>query len=87
MAERGTQRARRRPAKAGASDAPLPATPRTSAPDEDTVQALRDELEQARASLAAAHRRIAALEAARDEVLNRIDWVIDSLHSLRDEER
>ena len=35
--------------------------------------------------LAAAHERIAELERKHSEIVNRIDWVIDSLHSLTDE--
>ena len=47
-----------------------------------TLEAERDRL---LAELTAAKKRIAALEVARDQVLNRIDWVIDSLHSLTDD--
>jgi hypothetical protein len=39
--------------------------------------ALKAELEQARA-------RIAELERRQAEILNRIDWAIDSLHNLRE---
>jgi hypothetical protein len=37
-------------------------------------------------SLADAEARIAELERQRDSALDRIEWVIDSLHSLRDEQ-
>jgi hypothetical protein len=35
--------------------------------------------------LAAAEDRIAALERQRDEALNRIEWVIDSLHTMAED--
>ncbi len=35
--------------------------------------------------LSAAHERIAELERKHSEIVNRIDWVIDSLHNLTDE--
>ena len=35
--------------------------------------------------LTAAHERIAELERKHSEIVNRIDWVIDSLHNLTDE--
>lgn len=43
---------------------------------------LEAEIERLRTELAAARQRIGELEATRDEVLDRIAWVIDSLHNL-----
>ena len=45
---------------------------------------LRSENERLRAELATARQRIAELEQRSADALNRIDWVLDSLHSLRD---
>lgn len=45
------------------------------------------ERDRLKAELAAAHARIAELEAQRDQIANRIDWIIDSLSSLLEEER
>ena len=43
---------------------------------------LEAEIERLRTELAAARQRVSELEATRDEVLDRIAWVIDSLHNL-----
>ena len=48
-------------------------------------RSLQEECEQLRAELAKARGRIAELEAQRETVVNRIDWVIDSLHTLLEE--
>ena len=53
-----------------------------AAPPATRVAGLEAERDRLAAELAAAKAHIATLEAARDQVLNRIDWVIDSLHSL-----
>ncbi len=45
---------------------------------------LEEENARLRAELAAAHARIAELELKNTEIINRIDWVIDSLHNLQD---
>ena len=66
-------------AETGARAAQMPADPATRI---RTLEAERDSLT---AELEAAKSRIAALEQAREQVLNRIDWVIDSLHSLSGE--
>ena len=49
---------------------------------EDRVAELEAECRRLRAELATAQARIDELESTRDEVLDRIAWVIDSLHSL-----
>lgn len=61
---------------------------RNSAPPSDAgavsrrEKSLVRERDQARRALAAAEARIAELERVQDQVVNRIDWVIDSLHNL-----
>jgi ubiquinone biosynthesis protein UbiJ len=44
--------------------------------------AAQAEIERLRSELAAANARIADLEQKHTDVINRIDWVIDSLHNL-----
>ncbi len=53
---------------------------RTAAGSEPQV-----EIDRLRAELEAARKRIAELEAQHESLVNRIDWAIDSLHSLIDE--
>lgn len=60
---------------------PLAASEKLEARISDLV-AERDRL---RAELSAALAKVAELESARDEVLDRIAWVIDSLHSMTEE--
>lgn len=45
-------------------------------------RALERERDRLKAQLQEAHERIARLEESRSEVVNRIDWVIDSLHNV-----
>ena len=46
------------------------------------MRSLESERDRLTAELAEAHARIAKLEAARTQVVNRIDWVINSLQNL-----
>ncbi|MFN0219655.1 MAG: hypothetical protein ACKVP4_12675 [Hyphomicrobium sp.] len=43
-----------------------------------------DELVRLKDELAIAHSRIAELEKRQADIVNRIDWVIDSLHNIAD---
>ena len=45
---------------------------------------LEQELRALKGELAAARARITELEQSRAQVVNRIDWIIDSLHNIRD---
>ncbi len=47
-----------------------------------TAEGWRKECEQLRNELQAARSEIAALQARQEQVLNRIDWVLDALDSL-----
>jgi predicted nucleic acid-binding Zn-ribbon protein len=57
----------------------LPASGGTSA---ETIAQLERERDALKVELAAAEARIAALQQQRTELLNRIDWAIDSLENL-----
>ena len=46
------------------------------------IKSLERECERLKTQLAEANERIAALEQRRAEAVNRIDWVIDSLHNV-----
>jgi hypothetical protein len=48
----------------------------------EVIAQLESERDALKVELAAAEARIAALEQQRTELLNRIDWAIDSLHNL-----
>ena len=69
MSERTGARSKRADASSAAKVQPDPA--------------LAEENARLRTALAEAHARIAELEAKHTEVVNRIDWVIDSLHNLQ----
>lgn len=55
---------------------------RAAGPVADAVTRLEQERDELKAELEAARRRIAELETARAQVLDRIDWAIDSLHNV-----
>lgn len=76
MAERKGQRSRQGQARGVARNKTAARkVPQTSAELRRECDRLRSELEAARAE-------IAAMRARQEDVLNRIDWVIDSLNSL-----
>jgi hypothetical protein len=77
----GAAKAPSRPAKqTTGSAAPLDASSLLA-----RVIRLESERDRLQADLATATKRIQALEASREQVVNRIDWVIDSLRNLIDE--
>lgn len=83
MADRQAGKARKKAAKAGpAAMSAAPQPPPTPGPDLSIVGALEQERDALKRELDAAKARIAELEQAREQVLNRIDWIIDSLHNL-----
>ncbi len=84
MAERPDGKARKR-AAAPADKAAARAQPRKDANLGARISALEAERDRLLAELKAAQTRIADLERTREQVVNRIDWVIDSLHSLIEE--
>ncbi len=86
MAERQPQKARKQPAKLAANRPQAAAPKMPASPDLSArIKALEDERDQLARELEVAKLRVAALEQAREQALNRIDWVIDSLHNLQDE--
>lgn len=56
-----------------------------SASPRDRLSDLEQECARLKAELAAAKSRLQELEAQRETLVNRIDWVIDSLHTLTEE--
>ena len=87
MAER-LEKATKRPArKARASPRPLPISDAKGATgqlsSDPRLAALQAECDRLRAELAVARTRISDLETQRRLAVDRIDWVIDSLHSLK----
>jgi len=84
MPERPDGKARRRAAVPAESTAGR-RQPRKAADLEARISALEAERDRLLAELKTAQTRIADLERTREQVVNRIDWVIDSLHSLTEE--
>ena len=88
MAERALQKPKKRAVKS-ISAAPKamggggPVRPKDDAAAR--IRTLEVERDRLAAELQAAQARIKALEQAREQALNRIDWVIDSLHNLIEE--
>ncbi len=76
MAQRVTRKSKR-PAARRAS-APLDSAERQG----QRIKSLERERDRLKAQLAEANERLAALEGRRAEAVNRIDWVIDSLHNV-----
>lgn len=83
MAERQPQKAKKRLGKTSAATVdtvgPRPAAGRYA----DRIAELEAERNRLSEELDAAKAKIRVLEQARDQAVNHIDWVIDSLHSLR----
>lgn len=62
----------------------IPMSDRLPALEKELVR-LRQEHAEAVRALAAANDRVRELEAARDLAMDRIDWAIDSLHTIIDQ--
>ena len=75
MAERSTAKSKRGEGTKGAAKA---------APEAAGPSGTQAEITRLEAELAAARAQIAELEQKHAEIINRIDWVIDSLHNLND---
>jgi hypothetical protein len=92
MAQRDVRKANSKPTVKGAVKGratPVRAeTAAKSAAAKPPVKKVRpeDEIAQLTQALKDAEVRIAELERQRDTALDRIEWVLDSLHSLRDEQ-
>ncbi len=84
MPERPDGKARKR-AAVPADSAAGRGQPRKDANLEARIHALEAERDRLQAELKATRTRIADLERTHEQVVNRIDWVIDSLHSLIEE--
>lgn len=87
MSQRDKSRTKAPPAKKSVSrpaktEAAVPPRDPAIAALEERVKALEAERSTLTAQLSEARARIAKLEAARTQVVNRIDWVIDSLKGL-----
>lgn len=77
------QQATKRTAPKKAAKARKPAKPRVTLKQlENEARALKRERDELRDELMAAKQRIAELQAINEDAVNRIDWVLDSLHSL-----
>ena len=84
MAERAPRKVKRAAASRrtdadGAAPAPAPGASDRYA---QRVKALERERDRLKSQLAEAEARIVRLEESRAEAVNRIDWVIDSLHNV-----
>ena len=81
MAQRDREKAKRPAIRTGDSVAGLADAVQRLEARAKTLERERDGL---KSELDAARARIRALDEARADVVNRIDWVIDSLHNLKD---
>jgi phage shock protein A len=80
MAERVPRKGKRPPARR-AGERPI-ASFDSADRQVQRIKSLERECERLKGQLAEANERIAALEQRRAEAVNRIDWVIDSLHNV-----
>lgn len=78
MAQRKAKKAKR-PAKRPSRTTKAPSEAKLTL--ETRIKSLEKERDRLKAQLEVAGERITSLEQGRDEVVNRIDWVIDSLHN------
>ena len=82
MAKRVAEKARKHAQSAPSQNADRAASGTGRAKQPDRLGELEAECARLQAELATASARIKALEEQRELLINRIDWVIDSLHSL-----
>jgi hypothetical protein len=85
MAQRGASKAKKRPRQSERLNRPNAAAAGQSgdlATGQDRVRALEAEIAGLKAENQSLRSDNRALEEARDHVLNRIAWIIDSLHNL-----
>lgn len=82
-----TQRERQKARRAGAKRADKRGRIESSAkPDPSLTKQRELDYAELRAELAAAQARIKVLESQRADIVNRIDWVIDSIHNILERE-
>jgi chromosome segregation ATPase len=86
MALKASDKAKRAGARAAKPGEAAAASEPRGTPAADRIAELEAERDRLKAELAAARERISRLEEARAQVVNRIDWVIDSLHTLIEDE-
>ena len=86
MAQRVSKQGKR-PAREPTDGATKAASAMTAADLSARLAAMAAERDAALAELAAARAQITALEAARSQAVNRIDWIIDSLKTVIEGER
>ena len=79
MAPREPQKAKRPAPKKKAGPAQLAASVERL---EGKLKALQDERDKLKSDLKVALTRVGELEATQTDAVNRIDWVIDSLHNI-----
>jgi len=83
MAQRKAKKAKR-PAKRQSRTKKSPTEAKLKL--EARIKSLEKERDRLKAHLEVAGARITSLEQGRDEAVNRIDWVIDSLHNVIESE-
>ena len=79
MAERATKKSKR-PARRSVSKRTRESD--SSEQSSSRIKALERDCDRLRTQLEEAQERIARLEEGRSETVNRIDWVLDSLHNV-----
>lgn len=77
MAQRKSQR--QKPVASSRAKTPMSVFPRA---EPSSIEGWREECERLRNELQAARQEIVDLRAREEQVLNRIDWVLDSLDTL-----
>jgi len=88
MAQRDTNKAKRASAPRAAVASHRAVSNRVEAASDAgaRIDGLLAEISSLKTQLAATEQKLAELESQRIEALNRIDWVVDSLHNLLDRE-